>query len=462
MIIKNIEIKGFRGFGESRIIELGLPNGEPGSGLTILVGPNNSGKSTIVESFDVLSRGHPTSFTEGKRNRMSNGVIFIQLINANGDARGIATIKGSGSETELINKEVKPSPENIFVLPSRRTLDPHFSKNKFDRASYFAHYEIPAIRGQASSNFYGRIFQIQEKRQEFDSVFRKVLDPLPQWQIDMSDAGRHYIKFDYGGLNHNSDGLGEGLLSLFFIIDALYDSEKDDVIVIDEPELSLHPLLQRKLSKLFAEYAADRQLVISTHSPYFIDWDSIERGGKIIRVVKEDNVVNTYQLSLKSIEKIRNLRKDINNPHVFGLNAREVFFLEDKVVLVEGQDDVIFYNKIINDLNIKFKGDFYGWGVGGSSKMNIIAGILQDLGFKKVVGILDKGKEADSVALVKEFPEYNFFSIPADDVRTKKARKESEKVVGLIDENGGIREEYKDQVIALFDKIDSKLSSCLE
>jgi AAA15 family ATPase/GTPase len=163
MNIKNIEIKGFRGFGESRIIELGLPNGELGSGLTILVGPNNSGKSTIVESFDVLSRGHPTSFTEGKRNKISDGVIFIQLINANGDARGIATIKGSGSETELINKEVKPSPENIFVLPSRRTLDPHFNKNKYDRASYLTHYEFQQLEVSRVPIFVAEYFKSRKK-----------------------------------------------------------------------------------------------------------------------------------------------------------------------------------------------------------------------------------------------------------------------------------------------------------
>jgi predicted ATPase len=29
------------------------------------------------------------------------------------------------------------------------------------------------------------------------------------------------------------------------IVDALYDSEEDDLVVIDEPELSLHPALQR-------------------------------------------------------------------------------------------------------------------------------------------------------------------------------------------------------------------------
>jgi AAA15 family ATPase/GTPase len=45
MTLKRIEIKGFRGFEEEGLINLAIPNGKYGSGLTILVGPNNSGKS---------------------------------------------------------------------------------------------------------------------------------------------------------------------------------------------------------------------------------------------------------------------------------------------------------------------------------------------------------------------------------------------------------------------------------
>lgn len=97
-------------------------------------------------------------------------------------------------------------------------------------------------------------------------------------------------------------------------------------------------------------------------------------------------------------------------------------------------------------------------GVGGSSKMNVIARILYDLGFKKVVGILDNGKEFDKEALNREFPKYSFFSIPAGDVRTKKPRNERALVVGLVDENGIIRAEYKSQIKELFYQINSKLS----
>lgn len=68
-----------------------------------------------------------------------------------------------------------------------------------------------------------------------------------------------------------------------------------------------------------------------------------------------------YQLDNKISEKIKNIRNDLNNPHVFGLNADEVFFLEDNIILVEGQEDVIFYNKIMKELGIKLNGDFYGW-----------------------------------------------------------------------------------------------------
>jgi AAA15 family ATPase/GTPase len=74
MILKRIEIKGLRGFENEGIINLANPDGTYGSGLTILVGPNNSGKSTIIEAFSALSSSFSEtfknpSFTEEMRNK---------------------------------------------------------------------------------------------------------------------------------------------------------------------------------------------------------------------------------------------------------------------------------------------------------------------------------------------------------------------------------------------------------
>jgi len=57
MFIKHIIIKNFRCFGdESEPIEFNVPDGEnPGSGLTILVGENGTGKTTILEAIGYLT-----------------------------------------------------------------------------------------------------------------------------------------------------------------------------------------------------------------------------------------------------------------------------------------------------------------------------------------------------------------------------------------------------------------------
>lgn len=48
--VETLSIKGLRGFAEYAELKLAVPtDNQPGSGLTILVGPNNGGKSTITE-----------------------------------------------------------------------------------------------------------------------------------------------------------------------------------------------------------------------------------------------------------------------------------------------------------------------------------------------------------------------------------------------------------------------------
>ena len=56
MLIKKLSIEGLRGFSEKICFEFALPDGKNiGSGLTILVGPNNSGKSTVIETVHILN-----------------------------------------------------------------------------------------------------------------------------------------------------------------------------------------------------------------------------------------------------------------------------------------------------------------------------------------------------------------------------------------------------------------------
>ncbi len=87
--------------------------------------------------------------------------------------------------------------------------------------------------------------------------------------------------------------------------------------------------------------------------------------------------------------------------------------------------------------------------------MKIIATILKDLGFKKLTGIMD-GNQSHLIAELKaQFPEYNFVSISANDVRDKPAQREKLKVMGLTNSDGSLKEEHKQSVRELFMNINS-------
>jgi AAA domain, putative AbiEii toxin, Type IV TA system len=247
--------------------------------------------------------------------------------------------------------------------------------------------------------------------------------------------------------------VGDGILSLFFIVDSLYDAQPGEFIAIDEPELSLHPSLQRRLLDLFHEYSTKIQIVYATHSPFFLDIPALGLGAKLIRVFDDAGRSRCATLSTDSITALQPLLGDQNNPHVFGLNAREAFFLDERVILVEGQEDVVGYQSVQRQIGAELPASFFGWGVGGASKMNVIAGILHDLGFRRVVGLLDSNQEGVCSALTNQFPNYLFRMISAPDVRSKAATPARPARPGLLDENGTVRPEYRATTQRLLEEV---------
>ncbi len=444
MALAEFAIHGFRGFGQPGRVRFAIPTGDPGSGLTMLVGPNNGGKSTIIDGLRVMGGSQAQSFTEGKRNQQAGDRVRLEVTLDSGEKHVLRTVSSGGSETEWERPTGGPSFPQIYVLPSRRHFNPYFGKGHQERQQYTNSSSLAAVRGASLDGFPHRLFRVLANKEAFDAVLKQVLIAFPEWTIDQADSRQYYLKFNAAGQFHNSDGLGEGLVSLLFVIDALYDSKEGDVIVIDEPELSLHPPIQRRLAQLLAEYSSYRQIIYATHSPYFVDFHYVGAGAEVIRVHKINGNSTVSQISHTTADKLQGFLSNLNNPHVLELNAREAFFLDDRVILVEGQEDVVFFQKIVEQLSFELRGSFFGWGVGGANNMHIVAKLLQDLGFTQVVGILDANKAELLPALRSEFSDYRFFTIPTDDVRSKPACQGREAVVGLVDEKGQLREQYKE------------------
>lgn len=464
MSITEMTIKGYRGFATDQRVRFAMPTGRVGSGLTVLVGPNNGGKSSVIEALHALTVQRAVSFSEGKRNKAAGDQVKIIATTSDGE-HSLRTASQGGSET-VRSPDGSPL-ARCCVLPSRRFFSPYFDRGEWSRNQYVHGRQVPSSRSAAISGFNYRLFKALGQRDEFNRVLARVVDPPPEWTIEQSDQGNHYIKVNEHGQYHNSDGLGEGIISLLFIVDALYDSDAGDIVAIDEPELSLHPVYQRRLGKLLGDYATDRQIIYATHSPYFVNFKYILSGAEIARIHKRGGGSEVSHLAPSTAARCAGLLDDTHNPHVLGLDARETFFQEDGVIVVEGQEDAVYYPKVLDQLvqggelldgsRAYLEERIFGWGAGGAAKVETISTILHDLGFERVVGILDNNQQQVAQSLRSTIPDYDFHCIPADDVRTKRRDSDGRETVGLLDDNQLLRPCFREELVTIFSQIEAAL-----
>lgn len=66
------------------------------------------------------------------------------------------------------------------------------------------------------------------------------------------------------------DQYGTGLSQLLPVIAITLLAEEDSLVVIEQPELHLHPLAQRKLADFFMVMSSERRLLVETHSEYLV------------------------------------------------------------------------------------------------------------------------------------------------------------------------------------------------
>jgi predicted ATP-dependent endonuclease of OLD family len=118
------------------------------------------------------------------------------------------------------------------------------------------------------------------------------------------------------------------------------EAHADAILLLDEPGLSLHPHAQEDLSAFFDGLAETNQLIYTSHSPFLIDSDRLDRARKVF-IGDDGETMVTADLSSKEGDSERR-SAGYTVFAALGLTVAESFLIGCEPVLVEGQSDQLY------------------------------------------------------------------------------------------------------------------------
>ncbi len=126
---------------------------------------------------------------------------------------------------------------------------------------------------------------------------------------------------------------------LIFLVERA-DEHADAILLLDEPGLSLHPLAQRDLSEFFENLAKTSSILYTTHSPFLVDPDHLDR---VKAVYVDEAGATVVSPDLRASQSKDAQRRSIYPVHAaLGLTVSDTLLQGCQVVVVEGQSDQLY------------------------------------------------------------------------------------------------------------------------
>jgi len=276
-------------------------------------------------------------------------------------------------------------------------------------------------------------YEINWKNDEEVKLVTKYLEKLGySWDLQLIDKNKNIyeIILSKEGNNFFINQASSGEKEIInFLLGIFAFNINNGIIVVDEPELHLHPKWQNVLLDLFTEFSSltKNQFILSTHSATFINERSFSY---IIRIYKDENNVSK-EITLKECGSL-NL-KDIL--HIINSTNNEKIFFADVVILVEGITDRLVFEKILAE-QVKQKNStkiVEVIEIKGKSNVDIFKKFLSSLNIPTFfICDLDYINEVDNFAIKKLFVTNNT-KIVKDVIKNPKS-KDGDSLIKALEE----------------------------
>ena len=253
-------------------------------------------------------------------------------------------------------------PVILYISPFRGVSNLSLEQSLADSTSKSEQTEVMKSTSRSTSSLIKlATLYFAEKRRKFefeagdtnakwaaDKEVKFVSDSLAKlgytWDMDLLDPNRntYTIRLKKDGniflLNQASSGEVE---LINFILGIITLGLKGGIIIVDEPELHLHPKWIAFLRGFFMQYAftEKNQLMVVTHSSTFINSSTYPY---ISRVYKNER-------GSSSLHQVIDVNNEETKERLHFINAtnNEKVFFSDFVVMVEGDTDEIVFKQIL-------------------------------------------------------------------------------------------------------------------
>lgn len=343
-MIENLEIKRFKGLEHITLSDIGAIN--------VLVGKNNSGKSSILHAIDLaglaLTLGEWSRFQpkhDIKDLFWEAGDFSITLKYQQGDEFTILSADSSSPQITPNRPAETDGYRTILIQPeigegsgNRRHKTPQNILQLLERRSF---QEVSSLDILFAIKFYAERNERDLTIKDYDDLITEVKEHFP----DLDDIISSRTETDIATLRYKEYGKeldilysGAGLRHFLDILIKIYIS-RAKIVLIDEPEMGLHPDLQRKFMDYLVTLTETKhlQFFISTHSPIILNY--LEN----MTYYRITNIKDRRSVERINTDTVHTLLGDL------GLRPSDIFN-SDICLLVEGPTDVIFFEHIISSL----------------------------------------------------------------------------------------------------------------
>ncbi len=184
-------------------------------------------------------------------------------------------------------------------------------------------------------------FRAEENLKELTRLLREM---GYEWELATVSALRNEydVKLRKQGSEFLLGAASSGERELFTYLFAIFGLNiRDALIIIDEPELHLHPKWQKALLSLFErlQSTTGNQFVMATHSPTFVSPDSVQYVSRVYSREQRSHIVRLDPTALPDVRQLLNIVNSQNNERIF---------FADILVLVEGLSDRVFFEAVLD------------------------------------------------------------------------------------------------------------------